>query len=172
MKVRGVWVIVAVLVAVGFFAARAWAPGEGAGSEKPNAEATHAKPTEGEMVCPFCGQAMKPEGMRMMTGPMRMHHRMMMNERLSPKDPSSMLALREELELTEKQVKQLEKIETKARTDSGKVLTKEQRETLSEVPEHAALMGPMHERMMERRTGGERKEGAAAKEGESEKHEH
>jgi hypothetical protein len=170
MKVRGVWIILAVLVAVGFFATRAWAPGEGAASEKPKGEAAQAKPAERETMCPFCGQMMKPEGMKMMmTGPMRMRHRMMMNERLSTKDPSSILALREELKLTEKQVKQLEKIETKARTDAEKVLTKEQHTTLSEVPEHGAWMRQMRERMMERRAGGAAKEGTAPKEGAGEK---
>ena len=163
--------MLAVFVAVGFLAARSWAP-EGAGAERPKGEAAEAKPAEGEMGCPFCGQMMKPEGMKMMTGPMRMCHRMMMNERLSAKDPSSILGLREELKLTEKQVKQLERIEAKARTDAEKVLTKEQRAILSEVPEHGAWMREMLERRYMRTLGPETKEGAAAKEGESQKHEH
>jgi hypothetical protein len=172
MKVRGVCVMLAVLVAVGFFAARAWAPVESEAGEKATGEAPEAKPAEGETGCPFCGQTMKPECMRMMTGPMRMRHRMMMNERLSAKDPSCIVALREELKLTEEQLKKLEEIVAKARAEAEQVLTEEQRKALAEVPEHGAWMRQMRERMMERRADAAAKEGPAAKEGESQKHEH
>jgi hypothetical protein len=200
MRHRGVWLILAVVVAVGFFVARAWAPEEGAASEKPKGEAAQAKGekteaegeraegrrAEGEMMCPFCGGMMKAgEGARAMAGPMRMRHRMMMRmaERLSAEGPGSILALREDLKLTGDQVHKLEEIEHKARHDAEDVLTEEQREILDEVPDQNDWMRALREGMRERRTEGERrmegerkegerKEGAAAKEGESEKHEH
>jgi len=40
------------------------------------------------------------------------------------------------------------------------------------VPENTVFMKATRERMMEKRTGGEGKEGAAAKEGDSQTHEH
>jgi len=191
MKYRAVWLILAVVVAVGFFAARAWAPAEGGASEKPKGEAAEAKgekaeakgeraearPAEGEMMCPFCGTMMKSgEGVRAMTGAMRMRHRMLMrlNERLSREDPAAILALRDELKLTGDQAHKLEEIEHRARHDAEDVLTEEQRKTLHEVPDQNDWMRALRERTREGRTEGERKEkeGTAAKAAESEKHEH
>jgi hypothetical protein len=197
MKHRAVWLVLAVVVAVGFFAARAWAPAEGGASEKPKGEAAEAKgekaeakgeraearPAEGEMMCPFCGAMMKSgEGVRAMTGAMRMRHRMLMrlNERLSREDPAAILALRDELKLTGDQAHKLEEIEHKARHDAEDVLTDEQRKTLHEVPDQNDWMRALRERMREGRTEGEKrtegerkeKEGTAAKATESEKGEH
>lgn len=82
-----------------------------------------------------------------MTDPMMRHSAMMMHAPTSPSDPSSMLALKEDLDLSADQVSQLEGIAKQAQEQALGVLTDEQRSSLETLPPAASTMQGMWQNM-------------------------
>lgn len=73
---------------------------------------------------------------------------------ISPTDPAAILAQAEELELSEQQVADLQRIAQTARDKATVVLNEDQLNTLSEVGEQPMSMMRMHQRMMDRMQDG------------------
>ncbi len=90
-------------------------------------------------VCAMCGM-MKMCGQACANvSPTLMKQRDMINSAvLSKDDPCILLGMKDSLKLSEKQVKELEKISKKSCDSAAKVLTKEQKDMLADVPS-----GPM-----------------------------
>lgn len=90
------------------------------------------------------------EGMMMkMSGPMKMRHQMMMNMEVTPHDPAALLALKDQLELTDEQTNRLQAILAQARQQAGQVLTAEQKAQLQSLEKLPRTMTEMHRQMME-----------------------
>jgi len=117
-----------------------------------------SKMQPGEMTG-HCMRGMKAEGMGR---PMRMRNRMFLDAELSRTDPCALLAVREELGLTGAQVVKLEAIAARAAADAAEVLTDDQKEMLSEIPDEPKTMMGMHRHMMRHMKG---KKGEAGMEG-------
>ena len=74
---------------------------------------------------------------------------MMMKARVEPTDPGALLALKDELELSEEQVKKLEKIAEKARDRAKALLTETQQKKLEELPDKPDCCEGMQCKMMD-----------------------
>ena len=164
MKGLVVWVTVAVVLGVGFVAARAWGQGEGSGTKggegsgMKGTQATQASPEKGTTEEAGCCAMMKGKGDSAaggtMSGPMMMRCRMMMGAELTPADPSAILALGEELGLSKEQVTKLKGIVARARSEAEAVLTAEQRKKLAQVPAAPASMMQKCRQMMKHTSAG------------------
>jgi hypothetical protein len=91
---------------------------------------------------------------------MKMRCRMMMKMAVIPHDPAASLALKDDLKLTEDQVKRLEAIVAQAREQAEQVLTAEQKAQLQGLEKSPKTMMEIHKQMMEKMgmTEGEMKE--------------
>ena len=162
MSRQSLWVSVLVLLGVGFLAAQLWAPHE---ESSASFEAPKEKPAEKPMAkkamvgkCPCCEAMMQmgkggagPEGM---DESMAARCGMMMRARLSPMDPAAVLALKDKLKLTDEQVGKLEQLIRSTRRAVEGLLTEEQRQKASELPETPRTMMEMHQHMMRKMSGG------------------
>lgn len=83
-----------------------------------------------------------------MPSEMKMRCQMIMNTAVTPNDPAAILALKDQLKLTEAQTTQLEAINKEARDKAAAVLTAEQTKTLAAMPQKPQTMKDMHEQMM------------------------
>lgn len=94
----------------------------------------------------------KPQGKRMpeMSKGMRMRCRVMMQMRIRPNDPAAVLALKEQLDLSDGQVKKLETIMDQARDKTESILTSEQQKKLEPLAGMPETSMEMHRQMMER----------------------
>lgn len=79
---------------------------------------------------------------------MKMRCQMVMNTAVTPSDPAAILALKDQLKLTEAQATQLDAINKEARDKAAAVLTVEQTKTLAAMPQTPQTMKDMHEQMM------------------------
>lgn len=79
---------------------------------------------------------------------MKMRCQMMMGTAVSPTDPAAILALKDQLKLTDAQTAQLEAINKDARDKAIVVLTADQKTTLDALPKSPQTMKDMHEQMM------------------------
>ncbi|MGD2176020.1 MAG: heavy metal-binding domain-containing protein [Candidatus Brocadiaceae bacterium] len=115
------------------------------------------------------GGMQKGEGAESMAGMMGKMHgmmmrcRMMMDARTQKTDPVGLLALRDQLELSEEQVSELQQIVETARQEAERVLTEQQKEKLEAMPDQPHSMMQMHRRM-QRMMKGHMKEQPAPKE--------
>ena len=103
--------------------------------------------------------------------PMMMRTRMLMSMHVNPFDPNAVLALKDQLNLTDEQVKQLDDIASTAREKVQALLSSDQQaelKTLDKTPDtsmamHAMMMKRMHggtgEAGMQYQGGGESSEG-------------
>lgn len=91
---------------------------------------------------------MDMSGMGMSNG-MQMCMKMNMQTELAPEDPSALLALREDLSLTEEQAQQLEDLVEQTRQAAADILTDGQREQLEALPDQPRTMMEMHRQMMQ-----------------------
>jgi hypothetical protein len=89
------------------------------------------------------------EGMKM-SEPMKMRCRMMMNMEVTSHDPAALLALKDQIKLTEEQTDRLQAILTQARQQAGQVLTHEQTAQLQPLEKLPKTMAQMHHQMMEK----------------------
>jgi len=151
MKQFSVWMVIVALVGMAALAAQVLAPQEGSA---PKQEGSAPK---GMMMGEEAGMMMG------MSDTMEMHHTMLMNARLSPRDPQAILALRGRLRLSEKQIAELQEIIAKARSQARHLLTDSQARTLMELPEREMSMMHFRQEMMKQQKTG--MEGSAPKEG-------
>lgn len=79
---------------------------------------------------------------------MMMRCQMFMNTAVTPSDPAAILALKDQLKLTDAQVTQLEAINKAAQDKAAAVLTADQTKTLAAMPKTPQTMKEMHEQMM------------------------
>lgn len=96
-------------------------------------------------------QEMSPEMkamMEKMPPEIKMRCQMMMGTEVSPSDPAAILALKEQLKLTEAQTSQLEAINKEAQDKAIAVLTADQKTILDTMPKSTQTMKEMHEQMM------------------------
>ena len=91
---------------------------------------------------------MDMSGMGMSEG-MQMCMKMNMQTELAPNDPSALLALREDLSLTDEQAQQLEDLAERTRQAAADILTDEQREQIQSLPDQPRTMMGMHRQMMQ-----------------------
>ncbi len=80
---------------------------------------------------------------------MMMRCQMMMGAQIQKTDPVGLLALKEELELSEDQVGKLRQIAQTARQEAEAVLTDEQKEELEAIPDEPHSMMRMHRHMQQ-----------------------
>ena len=90
------------------------------------------------------------QGMEGMSKEMEGRMRMNMQTQVSPSDPAAMLAMQEELELTDQQVQELQSLVERTRQSAADVLTDEQRQQVEAMPQGPQTMMQMHRQMMER----------------------
>jgi hypothetical protein len=102
-------------------------------------------PAEKAKEKPAPGKAMS---MQMPPG-MKMRCQMMMNMRVRPNDPAAVLALRDQLDLTDQQVIQLHQLIAQAREKTEGLLTAEQKKKLEPLADLPETGREMHERMMQ-----------------------
>jgi len=96
-----------------------------------------------------------------MSDAMMQRCQMMMKARVEPTDPAALLALKDELELSEQQVKKLERIAEKARDRAKALLTEAQQKKLEELPDKPDCCEDMQCKMMdmvEEKCGDQKKE--------------
>jgi hypothetical protein len=86
------------------------------------------------------------EGMKM-SEPMKMRHQMMMNMEVTPQDPAALLALKDQLQLSDEQTSRLQAILTQARQQAGQVLTEQQTAQLRPLEKLPKTMMQMMEHM-------------------------
>ena len=104
--------------------------------------------------CPWCRIARSTESadedemaQRMeMSGPAMLRCQIMMRLEVTPDDPAAILALKDELGLTDEQVGQLDTILAEAREKANAVLTPEQQEKLEGLDDTPSTMMEMHGR--------------------------
>ncbi len=84
---------------------------------------------------------------------MMMRCQMMMGAQIQKTDPVGLLALKEELELSEDQVGKLRQIAQTARQEAKAVLTDEQKEELEAIPDEPQSMMQMHRHMQQMMKG-------------------
>jgi hypothetical protein len=114
--------------------------------EKPKQDEHAAHhPAEEAKEKPTPGKAMS---MQMPPG-MKMRCQMMMNMRVRPNDPAAVLALRDQLDLTDQQVIQLHQLIAQAREKTEGLLTAEQKKKLEPLADLPETGREMHERMMQ-----------------------
>jgi hypothetical protein len=89
------------------------------------------------------------KGMKM-SEPMKMRCGMMMNMEVTSHDPAALLALKDQLKLTEEQTKRLEAIVAQAQQQAEQVLTDEQKTQVQPLETLPATMKEMHKQMMEK----------------------
>ena len=82
--------------------------------------------------------------------PMKMCCGMMMKMEVTSQDPAALLALKDQLKLTEEQVKQLEAIVTQSRLQAGQLLTDQQKTQLEPLEKLPTTMVEMHRKMIEK----------------------
>jgi hypothetical protein len=85
-----------------------------------------------------------------MSEPMKMRCGMMMNMEVTSHDPAALLALKDQLKLTEEQTKRLEAIVAQARQQAEQVLTDEQKTQVQPLEKLPTTMKEMHRQMMEK----------------------
>jgi hypothetical protein len=83
-----------------------------------------------------------------MSPQMKMRCQMMMDTAVTPADPAAILALKDQLKLTETQTAQLKAINKEAQDKAVAVLTADQKTTLDALPASPETMMDMHEQMM------------------------
>jgi hypothetical protein len=88
------------------------------------------------------------KGMKDMKG-MMMRCKMMMDAKVQKTDPAGLLALKDELQLTDAQVMRLGEIAAAARRQADVVLTDEQRQKLAGMAGKAQSMAEMHQHMQQ-----------------------
>lgn len=108
------------------------------------------------------------EGMKM-SGPMKLRHQMMMNMEVTPQDPAALLALKDQLKLTDEQTNRLQAILAQARQQAGQVLTDQQKAQLQPLEKLPKTMTEMHNQMMEH-MGHEKPAATGGKAGHSHEH--
>lgn len=79
---------------------------------------------------------------------LKMLCQMQMDMRVSPSDPSAILALTEQLQLTTEQTAELEDINRQGRTKALAILNADQQTTLDSLPQSPQTMKGLHEQMM------------------------
>ena len=79
--------------------------------------------------------------------------RMTMGAELSPRDPAVLLGMKEELELTDQQVEQLQTLADETRQKAAAVLNNAQRQEVEQLPQQPQSMMQMHQQMMGRMQG-------------------
>ena len=82
-----------------------------------------------------------------MSEPMKLRCRMMMSMEVTSHDPAALLALKEQLKLTEEQTNRLQAIVAQARQQADQVLTEEQRSQLRPLEKTPKTMMEMMEHM-------------------------
>lgn len=97
-------------------------------------------------------------GMMEMSPGMKMHCRMMMNMEVKPTDAAALLALKDQLELTDEQIDRLEKIREQAREQTEGLLTTEQKNRIQPLQKMPGTCMAMHQEMMQKmmKEGGEK----------------
>jgi hypothetical protein len=128
------------------------------------------KENEGMCRCPMCQMAeasreegeAKPEKARDegqqgkmmqqmgMSKGMMDRCRMMMRAQLDPADPAAILAMKDELGLSEEQIRKLQQMAEATRSQAKGVLTEEQKKKLQQMPKEPRCPMDMHEMMMKR----------------------
>jgi len=113
--------------------------------------------TEGRSTFPTGHDARRHEAGMMggmeamkMSEPMKMRCGMMMNMEVTSHDPAALLALKDQLKLTEEQTKRLEAIVAQARQQAEQVLTDEQKTQVQPLEKLPTTMMEMHRQMMEK----------------------
>jgi len=93
-----------------------------------------------------------------MSPEMRTKCQMMMQTQILPNDPAALLALRDQLKLTEDQIGKLQAISDQARKDAAAVLNDQQKQQVANIPAMPDTSVGMHQNMgrMMRRQGGQR----------------
>ena len=104
---------------------------------------------KGDMMGMKHGMMGGTEAMKM-SEPMKMRCRMMMNMEVTSHDPAALLALKDQLKLTEKQTNRLQAIVAQARQQAGQVLTDQQKTQLQPLEKLPKTMMEMHHQMMEK----------------------
>ena len=79
--------------------------------------------------------------------------RMLMQSQVSPYDPTSLLAVADQLQLTQEQQDQLQAMNKDIRQQAQELLTQEQQQRLQEAPQEPMTCMRMHKRMMRMRQG-------------------
>ena len=92
------------------------------------------------------GKEMKDK-MAKLPDDMKMRCQMQMNMEVSPSDPSAILALKDQLQLTTDQATELQAISKEARTKAAAVLNPDQQTTLGTLPQTPQTMKALHEKM-------------------------
>lgn len=87
--------------------------------------------------------------MGQMSPEMKTKCQMMMQAQLTPSDPSALVALKDQLKLTEDQVKKLQAIQEQARKDAAAVLNDEQKQQVAKIPATPDTSTGMHQQMMQ-----------------------
>lgn len=106
------------------------------------------------------GEAEKGERMMEemgMSKDMMQRCRMMMRAQLDPGDPAAVIAMKDELGLSEEQVKKLQQMAETTRSQAKGVLTEEQKKKLQEMPREPRCPMDMPEMMMKMRSKMEKK---------------
>ena len=88
--------------------------------------------------------------MGMMSRAAKLRHKVLMEARLNPADPQTVLALKDELGLNEGQVKRLKKLTDRVRKRTASILSEGQKEKLKKLKGTPESMKGMHEKMMEK----------------------
>jgi hypothetical protein len=78
-----------------------------------------------------------------------LHAKMMMNTQIDPQDPHALLALKDQLKLTDDQVQKLNDLTAKMQQESSSLLTDDQKKMLEPMKGMPGTMMQMHEKMME-----------------------
>lgn len=89
-------------------------------------------------------------GQMKMSEPMMMRCRMMMSMEVKADDPAALLALKDQLKLTDEQADRLKAIVAQAREQADKVLTDEQKKQLEPMAKTPDTMMEMHRQMMQK----------------------
>ena len=95
------------------------------------------------------GQQQADEGQMPMSQPMMMRGRMMMRMQMHRQNPQAILALKEELKLSDEQAQQLQSIAAEAREKTQQVLNDEQKQSLEKLKDTPNTPMQMHQHMQQ-----------------------
>lgn len=118
------------------------APGEHAAHHPPQKAAEHADAAQGQ-----------PGMMQGMSEPMKLKCQMMMKMEVKATDPAALVAVQDQLGLTDEQTAAIKDLQAKTREATNAILTDEQRQKLQELGELPATHMAMHQMMMQKMKG-------------------
>lgn len=105
--------------------------------------------TGGGEGAPKGGATPMGHDMGQMSPGMKTKCQMMMQAQLTPGDPAALVASKDQLKLTEDQVKKLQAIQEQARKNAAAVLNDEQKQQVANVPAKPDTCMGMHQHMMQ-----------------------